>query len=114
MFKRFYKLSSVHSHLYRKLSDNAKWKTLKVDRSSLANYETRHATDEFSGSSSVDKEEITELGKVFRSNITLRGPMTLHDYVVQSSNHFIYGYYQNKSNKIGVEGDFVSIAYISK
>ena len=96
--------------LRNKLSDSPKWKSLKIDRSSLPKLDgsSDYNTSTDSSVASIPKEDISELGKELRSYITQRGPITLHDYVSQSSNHFIHGYYQNKSTKIGVKGDFVS------
>ena len=105
-----------------------KWVTLKVDRSSLVKYDISDeevspsgkptlvdsngneiSTSSSNAAVSIRKEELSELGKELKSYIGLRGPITLHEYVSQSAMHFVHGYYQNKSSKIGSKGDFVSI-----
>lgn len=108
-----------------------KWITLKIDRSSLLNYDIDDklispsasvpslldsngnkittSTDSALKAVYIPKEESSELGKELKSYISLRGPITLHDYVSQAAMHFVHGYYQSKSSKIGSKGDFVSI-----
>jgi SAM-dependent MidA family methyltransferase len=93
------------------------WKTLKIDRSELINFDL---LPENNGNVSqkeekfVPKENLTALAKDLQSYIQLRGPITLHDYIFQSSNHFLHGYYQNKLPKIGQQGNFVTAPEISQ
>jgi hypothetical protein len=60
------------------------------------------------------KETKSPLGKDLTSYIKMRGPITLHDYIAQTSNHAIHGYYQQSSDKIGSSGDFVTSPEISQ
>jgi NADH dehydrogenase [ubiquinone] 1 alpha subcomplex assembly factor 7 len=60
------------------------------------------------------KEIKSPLGKDLTSYIKMRGPITLHDYIAQTSNHAIHGYYQQSSEKIGSSGDFVTSPEISQ
>lgn len=60
------------------------------------------------------KELKSPLGKDLTSYIKMRGPITLHDYIAQTSNHAIHGYYQQSSDKIGSSGDFVTSPEISQ
>jgi NADH dehydrogenase [ubiquinone] 1 alpha subcomplex assembly factor 7 len=59
------------------------------------------------------KEPVTELALDLQSYIQMRGPITLHDFVVQSSNNLIHGYYQNTREKIGPKGDFITAPEMS-
>lgn len=60
------------------------------------------------------KETKTKLAEDLIAYIRMRGPITLHDYIAQTSNHMIYGYYQQEASKIGTGGDFVTSPEISQ
>lgn len=61
------------------------------------------------------KESPSPLVKDLLTFIKLRGPISLHDFMAQASNHAIHGYYQNATvNKIGSKGDFVTAPEISQ
>lgn len=60
------------------------------------------------------KEAKTKLAEDLIAYIRMRGPITLHDYIAQTSNHMIHGYYQQEASKIGTGGDFVTSPEISQ
>ena len=62
------------------------------------------------------KEQLTPLAKDLQYYIKMRGPITLHDYVGQTSNHSLHGYYQQKVSQpvIGEAGDFITSPEISQ
>lgn len=67
------------------------------------------------------KEPLTPLAADLRALIQMKGPISLHEFVSQVSNHFQHGYYQNTSdtsnNKIGdttSNSDFVTAPEISQ
>ena len=60
------------------------------------------------------KEARTKLAEDLTSYIRMRGPISLHDYIGQTSNHVIHGYYQQAAEKIGSGGDFVTSPEISQ
>ena len=62
------------------------------------------------------KEQLTALAKDLQYYIKMRGPITLHDYVGQTSNHSLHGYYQQKLPQpvIGEAGDFITSPEISQ
>ena len=64
----------------------------------------------------IHKEQLTPLAKDLQYYIKLRGPITLHDYVGQTSNHSLHGYYQQKLSQpvIGEAGDFITSPEISQ
>ncbi len=61
-----------------------------------------------------NKEEMTELAKDLQAYIAVRGPISVHDFMLQSSNHLIHGYYQTTADKIGKEGDFITAPEMSQ
>eukprot|EP00605_Chrysophyceae_sp_TOSAG23-4_P000291 GSChrysophyteH1.ASY1.ANO1.336.1 assembled CDS len=62
----------------------------------------------------ANKEEMTELAKDLQAYIAVRGPISIHDFMLQGSNHLIHGYYQTSAAKIGHEGDFITAPEISQ
>ena len=60
------------------------------------------------------KEAKSKLAVDLLAYIKMRGPITLHDYVAQTSNHIVHGYYQQDAEKIGSAGDFVTSPEISQ
>ena len=60
------------------------------------------------------KEPATKLAEDLIAYIGMRGPVTLHDYIAQTSNHRQHGYYQQAAEKIGSGGDFVTSPEISQ
>ena len=47
-----------------------------------------------------NKEVLTPLGEDLQYYISMRGPISLHDYIGQTSNHSLYGYYHQSSNSL--------------
>ena len=100
----------------KKVSDN-----FSVDRSGLigVNSEYDPASDESIHNAitpiphNANKEDLTELALDMQSYIQMRGPISLHDFIVQGSNNLIHGYYQNDREKIGKEGDFITAPEMS-
>jgi hypothetical protein len=74
-----------------------KRKSFTVDRTGLVNYTEEEMT---AGVNAVAKEPLSPLGKDLKSYIKLKGPITLHDYMSQSLNHLLHGYYQGKLPKL--------------
>lgn len=62
----------------------------------------------------ANKETLTPLAKDLQYYIKMRGPISLHDYVAQTANHSIYGYYQQTPQVIGEGGDFITSPEISQ
>lgn len=61
-----------------------------------------------------NKEEASELAKDLISIIGVKGPISLHEYLGQCSNHILYGYYQSDKEKIGRGGDFTTAPEVSQ
>jgi NADH dehydrogenase [ubiquinone] 1 alpha subcomplex assembly factor 7 len=81
--------------------------------------EEKNRTDDSAGSHTKEefqphKEPKTKLAEDLIAYIRMRGPITLHDYIAQTSNHMIHGYYQQEASKIGTGGDFVTSPEISQ
>ena len=66
--------------------------------------------------SNKNKEPLSPLGRDMLSLIKIRGPISMHDFMAQASNHALHGYYQHNSGgeKIGAGGDFVTAPEISQ
>jgi len=60
------------------------------------------------------KEIASPLAKELRSYVKMKGPITVHDYMSQASNHVIHGYYQHAEEKIGRGGDFITAPEMSQ
>lgn len=60
------------------------------------------------------KEPLSPLAKEIYQLIQHRGPITLHDYMLQVIGHQHHGYYRQATNIIGAEGDFVTSPEISQ
>lgn len=89
-------------------------KRFAVDRTALDNSFGFNEDQESESISPVKKEPLTALGKDLQSYIKLKGPITLHDYMAQSLNHMIHGYYQSKHEVIGEQGDFITAPEVSQ
>lgn len=89
---------------------NSKLKEFSIDRSGLGKFEVIKDLDR----SNKFKELPSLLSDDLYSYISWKGPITLHDYMSQALNHAAYGYYQNKNEKIGETGDFVTSPEISQ
>ena len=63
---------------------------------------------------SEHKEPLTELAKDLAAVIGVKGPISLHEYLGQCSNHIMYGYYQTDKEKIGRGGDFTTAPEVSQ
>jgi len=61
-----------------------------------------------------NKEEMTVLAADLQTYIGVRGPISVQDYMLQCSNHFVHGYYQTSASKIGAGGDFVTAPEMSQ
>ena len=106
----------------RTSAKGAKKTSFSIDRSALGG---NAAWDDDSGSGSggdrqaqfPHKEAMTPLGKDLQYYIKMRGAISLHDYIAQTSNHPMYGYYtqqQKTQVKIGQAGDFITSPEISQ
>ena len=63
----------------------------------------------------AEKEPLSDLGKHIKRHILLQGPMSLHEYMVLTTNHSRLGYYhQSSHDQIGTDGDFVTSPEISQ
>lgn len=85
-----------------------------VDRSGLLGGGEEFESDLRLLENSKTKEKLSALGRDLLSYIKLRGPITVHDYMAQASNHAVHGYYQHAGEKIGKGGDFVTAPEISQ
>ena len=61
-----------------------------------------------------NKETMSELAKDLHAYISVKGPISIHDYMLQCSNHFVHGYYQTNASKIGTSGDFITAPEMSQ
>ena len=87
-------------------------------RSEMAREEANSAKDKTEPAEKIillpHKEPATKLAEDLMAYIEMRGPVTLHDYIAQTSNHRQHGYYQQAAEKIGSGGDFVTSPEISQ
>lgn len=99
--------------------------TVKIDRSGLIGggkhsvFNSNYAKSDADDNSEIEilnfKETMSTLGKDLSSYIKMKGPITIHDYMSQTVNHIVHGYYQNKNlKKIGEAGDFITAPEISQ
>lgn len=116
MFSRFTQLTIKQSSSIRLFSRKAAPNSVKIDRSALKSFtmnppsdlKDKNSTDLTNYTPPSHKEPMTPLGKELFSYIKLRGPITLHEYMTQAINHSKLGYYHNKTEKIGEQGDFIT------
>jgi NADH dehydrogenase [ubiquinone] 1 alpha subcomplex assembly factor 7 len=97
--------------------NDREWVTFQVDRSNLINHHLATPAPPKAASNlpKVPKEELSPLAKDLISYIQLRGPISMHDYMSQTSNHLLHGYYQSfHTEKIGNRGDFVTAPELSQ
>jgi hypothetical protein len=82
-------------HAWRALSNVRKGKKFSVDRTGLVNFTDEEVVESVApASSKVIKEALSPLAKDLQSYIKLKGPISLHEYMAQSLNHLVHGYYQ--------------------
>lgn len=86
------------------------WGKFSVDRSNMADFSPPPVSD----GPAVPKEERTPLTKDLLSYIQLKGPISIHDFMAQTSNHLLHGYYQSEEAKFGEKGDFLTAPEISQ
>lgn len=91
-------IADLRSEMAREEANSAKDKTEPVEKIILLPH----------------KEPATKLAEDLMAYIEMRGPVTLHDYIAQTSNHRQHGYYQQAAEKIGSGGDFVTSPEISQ
>lgn len=87
--------------------------SFSIDRSGLIN-SANEGNDLNELINNKNKEALSPLAKDLLSYIKIRGPISLHEFIAQTSNHAVHGYYQNAADKIGVRGDFVTAPEISQ
>jgi SAM-dependent MidA family methyltransferase len=88
--------------------------SFSVDRSGLVKNRD-HYLAPVNPHSRFGKEKLTPLALDLYELINLKGPITIHEYMSQTLNHNIHGYYQQKDNsQIGEEGDFITSPEISQ
>lgn len=119
-----------NGNIYRNLSDTGrksrKITEFSVDTSafthlrSMTDYEPSYSSPdatESANNSLEQKEKLTELGADLISYISMKGPLTINDFMSFCLNHPKYGYYQrDEGNKIGEigKGDFITAPEISQ
>jgi uncharacterized protein with HEPN domain len=80
---------------WRTLTTVRKGKKFSVDRTGLVNFTEEEVVESaVPASIKVIKEALSPLAKDLQSYIKLKGPISLHDYMAQSLNHLVHGYYQ--------------------
>lgn len=62
----------------------------------------------------TQREEPSPLTSDLKTYIKLRGPISVHDFMAQALNHSVHGYYQQKLEKIGSAGDFITSPEVSQ
>lgn len=86
-------------------------KELLVDRSGLVEYISPRRGD---GASAEHKETPTALGVDLRNLISVKGPISIHDFMTQAANNSLQGYYQHKTSQLGGQGDFITAPEVSQ
>lgn len=130
MFSRTHRAVRALSRVQLTLGRGKKTNSFSVDRSGLIGVKSsgsggivdldEHDSLPSEGMNSVDpttlknKEEASELAKDLMSIIGVKGPISLHEYLGQCSNHILYGYYQSEKEKIGRGGDFTTAPEVSQ
>lgn len=113
-FPRFVFALTTKRFFCKEMMPPPKWKVLKIDRSGLLNPHYGQDDDAVSEEKRVAKEAMSKLGEELVSNIKLRGPISMHEFMSLSANHIVHGYYQHKEDKIGSSGDFITAPELSQ
>ena len=66
------------------------------------------------GTGKVEKEPATPLAVDLSKYLSVRGPISISEYMLQALNHMTHGYYQSNIDKIGKDGDFITSPEISQ
>ena len=91
-------MPGARSNVVRNFVVGRKAKGFRIDRTGLVQMDEAEETTSHSPAV-IPKEKISPLGKDLQSFIKLKGPISLHDYMSQTLNHLLHGYYQGQFKK---------------